>query len=348
MESSNPVIVNREVDFLSFNLTFNSNNYDCYFTNANEKKIKIRLFSDNYLDKFEKELNLSEFQTINKYFKLFDDLKAVQNDLISLKNSNCIEISDATETKIDLSISVLTTTDNIVTITLNKAKIKPIEKIVRENEKLRRELKTKNSKIIKLEKEIQELKQKNAELAKKLKKYQQKENRMYMDSEIFLNKNEKNLVLNQISDKIISINKIFDSKIDGNDDTEKLKNAYLNKTNLIFAVKTQKGRRFGGFSSQPFLEDFFARLDEKSFLFSLDHFKIMKAKKVANYHLWNCENNSIQFGGGSDLRIFHDFSSYKNYTIAGTYYDYGDSDPDVLNGEKYFFVEKLEIYQVFI
>ena len=347
MESSKPIIINREEDFLSFNLSFDSNKYDCYFTNVNQKKIKIRFFSDNYLDKFEKELNLSEFQSINKYFKLFDDLKAVQNDLISLKNSNCIEISDATETKIDISISVLTTTDNIVTITLNKAPIKPIEKIVRENERMRRELIAKNSKIIKLEKEIQELKQKNNNLIKKLKKYQQKENRMFMDSEIFLNQNEKNLVLNQISDEITSINKIFDSKKDG-DEPEKLKNAYLNKTNLIFAVKTEKGRRFGGFSSEPFLEDFFAKFDEKSFLFSLDHFKIMKAKKVANYHLWNCENNSIQFGGGSDLRIFHDFSSYKNYTIAGTYYDYGDSEPDVLNGEKYFFVEKLEIYQVFI
>ena len=346
-----PTIIVTEEDFLDFSLTFNSINYRCYFTNVNGKKIKIRIFSEEFSEKYEKELNLIDLKNLNKYFKLFDNLKEVQNNLVELKNSKNIKISKVSETNLDLCISVLTLNDNRVIITLNKGKVKMIERLVRENEKFRKEIRIRDSKIKNLEKELNELKQINILLEEKLKKfekiYELQEKRKYFDSNIFLNQKEKNLVLNQISDQIVYVKKIFDSQIDGNDIIY-LKKVYLNKPNLIFAVKTKKGKRYGGFASEPFLESNFAKFDIKSFLSSLDHLQIMKAKKKANYHIWNCENNSIQFGGGTDLRIFYDFFSNKNYTIAGTYFDYGNSEATILNGEKEFFVDIFEIFQVIL
>ena len=347
-------LVITEEDFLDCNLTYGSKNYRCYFTSISgfkEEKIKIRIFSEDFLDKYEKELNFIDFKNLNKYFKLFDNLKELQNNLIELNNSKKIKIKKISKTSLDLCISVLTLNDNRVYITLDKTKIKMIEKLVRENAKMKKDIKIKDSKISQLEKELQELKLQKNIIESKLKKYEDffelKEKRKYMDSNIFLNKEEKNLVLNQISDDIVSIKKIFDSQKDENDIIH-FKKAYLNKPNLIFVIKTKKGKRFGAFASEPFLENNFAKVDMKSFLFSLDHLQIMKAKKNAHFHIWNCENNSIQFGGGTDIRIYYDFSSNKNYTIAGTYFDYGNSDTTVLNGEKEFFVDILEIFQVIL
>ena len=347
-------LVITEEDFLDINLTFGSKNYKCYFTSVsgfNEEKIKIRIFSVDFQNKYETELSFLDFKGLNKYFTLFESLKELQDNLIELNNSNNIKIKKISKTTLDLCITVLTLNDNKVIISLNKTKIKMIEKLVRENAKMKKDLKIRDLKIIQLEKELQELKQQKNIIESKLKKfedlYELKEKRKYMDSNIFFNQEEKNLVLNQISDDIVSIKKIFDSEKDENDIIH-FKKAYLNKPNLIFVIKTKKGKRFGAFASEPFLEDNFSKVDLKSFLFSLDHKQIMKARKKAHFHIWNCENNSIQFGGGTDLRIYYDFSSYKNYTIAGTYFDYGNNDITVLNGEKEFFVDILEIYQVFL
>ena len=352
MEASKPKSFEiTEEDFLSTVLNFNSKSYLCYFTNVNKEKIKIRIFSNDFSNKYEIDLNLKGFQNLNKYFKLFNDIKEIQNDLIKLNKSKNIEISDISDESLDLCITVLTLNDNEVIITLNKTKIKTIEKLVRENDKMKKDLIIKDSIIKKLEKELKELQNQKIIIEKKLKRfeklYELKEKRKYMDSSIFLNQEEKNLVLNQISEDISSVKKIFDSQVDGNDIIN-FKKSFLNKPNLIFVVKTKKGKRFGGFASEPFLEDNFVKYDIKSFLFSLDHLQVMPARKKAHYHLWNSENNSIQFGGGTDLRIYYDFSSNKNYTVAGTYFDYGNSDTTILNGEREFFVEILEIFQIIL
>ena len=143
---------------------------------------------------------------------------------------------------------------------------------------------------------------------------------------------------------------IFNSKIDGTD-INKLKSAYLNKNNLLFVIKTKKGRRFGAFSHELFLEEHFQKLDSKAFLFSLDNMKILQSTNKS-HTIWNGDLNSIQFGTGTDLRIFYDFSSNQNYTSeARGYiqdYNYGFMQTYILNGEKYFSVDIFEIFQIYI
>ena len=142
---------------------------------------------------------------------------------------------------------------------------------------------------------------------------------------------------------------IFNSENDGTD-INKLKNAYLNKNNLLFFIKTKKGRRFGGFSHETFLEKKFNKSDSKSFLFSLDNMKIFKSTNSTNI-IWNKDCDSIQFGGSTDLRIFYNFSSNQNYTVErkGRHADYNfDNEPNnILNGEKYFSVDIFEIFQIY-
>ena len=148
-----------------------------------------------------------------------------------------------------------------------------------------------------------------------------------------------------MSNKIKKIDLLFNSQIDGTD-INKLKNAYLNKSNLIFVIKTKKGRKFGAYSKETFLDQEFNKKDSKAFLFSLDNYAIIKSKN-SEYSIWNNYNDSIQFGGTTDLRIYYDFTSNKNYTKESYfYYDYKNYQNYILNGEQNFSVDILEIFQI--
>ena len=108
---------------------------------------------------------------------------------------------------------------------------------------------------------------------------------------------------------------------------------------------TKKRRRFGGYAVETFENKLFNKKDMNAFLFSLDHKKIMKSKRTA-HGIWKQSLDSIDFGDGSDLRIFHDFFSDKNYAQNGRGYDYLNCPQFVLNGEKYFSIDVLEIFQI--
>ena len=363
---------NNENNFLNFNLIFNNNTFQCLFYDINNENIKINIISEN--NKYEIKLSFIEFKNINKYFKMFDTIKELENDLIGLSNSKKIEISNIHNKELDLCINVLTLDNNKVILHLknveltDKEKLKLIlkeineiknnnniikkgyEEIKKENEEIKKDLKLKDSKINELEKEINYLKNEFLKLSKSEKQFKENTednniNDKTFKSNIILNKKEKDLILNQFQNKIKKIDLLFNSQIDGTD-INKLKNAYLNKPNLIFVIKTKKGRKFGAYSKETFLDQEFKKKDSKAFLFSLDNYAIIKSKN-SEYSIWNNECDSIQFGGATDLRIYYDFTSNKNYTneIVDCY-DYKNYQNYILNGEKNFSVDILEKFQI--
>ena len=127
---------------------------------------------------------------------------------------------------------------------------------------------------------------------------------------------------------------------------KKLKNAYIGKNNIIIIIKTKKNRRFGGYAHESFLDKEFQKKDLKAFLFNLDDLKICKS--LGSPHtIWNNNLDSIDFGWGTDLRIFHNFLSNKNYTSQSEIdFQYDINNNYVLNGEKYFDILFLELYEV--
>ena len=55
----------------------------------------------------------------------------------------------------------------------------------------------------------------------------------------------------------------------------------------------------------------------------------------------------MDFGNGTDLRIFHEFLTEKNYTKKDfTKSDYDYDEDYALNGEEYFQVKYLELYKI--
>ena len=251
MDDNKPISLDKkEINFLKMNSIFNSKNYNIDFYDINSEKIKINVMSNDF-GKFTYTSNFKDFKQLNKYFKMFDTLKELEDGLIGLNQSKRIEIVNATESTINICINVLTLDNNKVIITLNKVEIsdkEKINKILKENEEIKKELKElkeKNSKINNLEKEINELRNELISLKNKIEISNNNRTNIYnFESDIFSNGEEKHFVLNEISKHITSIKLLFSSKIYGTD-VNKLIEAYLNKPHLLFLILTKKGKRFG-------------------------------------------------------------------------------------------------------
>lgn len=381
MEAPRPVMLNEvknEKNFLNINLSYNLQNYKCNFLDIDNVAIKINIISPDNKESYETELNFNDFKLLNKYFKMFDTLKELEDDLLRLNNSNRFKILNINEFNLSLCINVLTLDDNKAIIRLNKRELNDKEKInrlIKENEEIKKELNLKDLKINELEKKIEFLSnefynfkkyikyniENNIEIKKEKpieKNIIEQEIPKYMDikinnsnldfnSNVIKERYEKEMILNQISKNIKSIKLLFTSEISGTD-TFELKNAYLNKSNLIFAIKTTKGKRFGAYCYEVFENRLFNKCDRYAFLYSLDNMKIMKSKK-SQFDIWKQSDDSIDFGSGTDLRIFYDFYTNKNYAYNGVNsYDYKNCCEYALNGEKFFSVNILEIFQVYI
>ena len=210
MEMKTPEMTSSETKIMESTLSYNSNKYTCSFYNINEEKIKIVLISKDYLLKYQNEYNFTDFRKINKYFKMFDNIKELEADLIGLNNLQKIEISNISETIISLCINVLTIDNNKVIFQLNKIELSEKEKIdkkIKENEEIKKEneemkkqfeeikqkfveikkdLKLKESKINLLEKEIQEIKKEFLNSRNN----QEDLHSLTFNSNIFLNQNE--------------------------------------------------------------------------------------------------------------------------------------------------------------
>lgn len=205
-----------------------------------------------------------------------------------------------------------------------------------------------DNKIILLEKSIHDLMIRISNLEKNQEKMIINPKFLY-DSNIFINQNEIDFIFKAISqDKKISLKLLFSSKING-ENVEDLKSAYSEKNDILFLIKSKKEKRFGGYAHESFKLSEFEKDDQKAFLFSLDKGKIYKSKNYCS--IWkNSQNiNSINFGGGVDLKIYHKFISEKNQTRPNSnlYYEYGDENEEyALNGEKYFDISILEVFKV--
>ena len=138
---------------------------------------------------------------------------------------------------------------------------------------------------------------------------------------------------------------IFNYKIDGINE-EKILNAYTEKNGIIIIVKTNEKKRFGGYAYESFEKKYFEKSDKCAFLFNLDKQKVYKSNGN-NRTIWRSKytEDSINFGGGVDLKIFHNYLNNEGKIYQDIDFDYSNENM-VLNGKESFTVSFLEIYQV--
>jgi hypothetical protein len=253
-----------------------------------------------------------------------------------------------------------------------KDKGKKIDELNSEIKIIKNDIKLKDDKIVNLENsfndlknridtlenkisDYSELKEKIPNIEKNLNKFVESMNKsntkILNNSSIFQKSEEIQLLSNSISqDRDVSFKLVYSSKLYG-ENSQKLKAAYIGVKDILVIVKTKKNKRFGGYAHESFEDKEFQKKDSRAFLFNLDKMKIYKSRGTA-HTIWNFNLDSIDFGYGTDLRIFHNFLSNENYTNQNHSNDSSDHDFEydeetfALNGEKYFEILYLEIYKV--
>ena len=117
-----------------------------------------------------------------------------------------------------------------------------------------------------------------------------------------------------------------------------------NSNNLIILVQTQKGLRFGGFTSNKFKVSSHMKYDNNAFLFSLDHKKVYKIAP-GEYAIYCYYNSGPCFSQGSLYIPNNFFKKFGKTSLAGGPYQFKENY-EINNGEEKFLVKELEIFQV--
>ena len=351
--------------------------------NDNENKILL------ITKKYETKLDFEDLKSSYKFFKMFDNYEEEKIDFVELIKRNSVKIINIDEDELVLCIDLKTMTNNLMNVSLKKVlmsskemidfyiselkdKGKVIDKLNTEIKLIKDDIKLKDEKIVNLETNINDLKNRIDTLEKKISDYSEvkekipnieknlnkfiesmnKPNTKLLSNSSIIQKSEEiQLLANSISpDGDVSFKLVYSSKLYG-ENSQKLKAAYIGVKDILVVVKTKKNRRFGGYAHESFEDTEFQKKDSRAFLFNLDKMKIYKSKGTS-HTIWNFNLDSIDFGYGTDLRIFHNFLSNENYTNQNHSNDSSDHDFEydeetfALNGEKYFEILYLEIYKI--
>ena len=130
--------------------------------------------------------------------------------------------------------------------------------------------------------------------------------------------------------------KVFHEKCDG-------------KQNIILFVETTEGIKFGGYTSVGFNSNSKNTKDDKAFLFSIDKKKIYKIKKD-KFAIYCYNGFGPCFCGTSNFNINIQGSHFLTKECNTSVYSDNsyeiNSDYELNNSKKYFFIKNMEIFQV--
>ena len=356
----------KKKNLFSTELLYNNKKYNFNLDSVNENIIQFQIEGEykHNLIKYQNGMNFEEFKNLNKYFRQFDSINEIGDDLVCTIKENNIKIINENNNEIAINIKLLSRNDNIIEIYLQKIELNEKEKInilFTKYEELEKKfeinnknfeniLKEKENRINQLEKEVNDLKDELKIIKSHLLPSNNLES-IVKNSNIFQSVEEITFILDNIPNNKNNIQMLFNSEIYGknNENKEKLIEAYIGKNDLIVLVKTKKNFRFGGYAHECFEIQNFQKRDVKAFLFNLNKKKIYQSKGNG-MSIWRADNTkfSINFGSGVDFKVFHNYLTGKNRTNdSGFDYDY-KKEKNPLNDEEYYEISFLEIYKVIL
>ena len=293
-------------------------------------------------------LTLEDFIKSNKNFKVYDDISEINYFINENIQENKIKIEkEKNDEYINLNFSIFNLKGNAenFTIKLDKKQLDSKEIINYLSEHVNNliiENKTLNKKLEETTEEIKLLKNLIHHKMDSLIIENEKEQKFLEDRlekiQIFSGKKFLTILLFRSSihgDKALDFHKLCDYK-----------------NNLLFLIKTNKNKRFGGFTSIGiFPQDYNKCLkDNDAFCFSLDLNKIYNRKK--DLSIYTCEGEIIIFL--MDIfKIKNEFFSQKSICTdvregeKYIYFDNQSSAYEINGGEDTFIVKELEVFQIY-
>ena len=162
-------------------------------------------------------------------------------------------------------------------------------------------------------------------------------------SNIFQNREDLQLIENKINKGPLNYSLLFRATEDG-DSAKIFHDKCDNALNTLIVIRTNDGKRFGGYTTQSWEGNNIYKKDEEAFVFSLNRNKIYPVNENKNA-IW-CFRNWGPIFEGYQIDIKDNFFNQLNKTgLKGIGFK-TEEDFELNDGQENFIINELEIYQV--
>ena len=337
---------------------------------------KVEELNSNSNTFYQSSFSLDDLKNISKLFRVYDSIEEAYNELIEILNDKKIflelnlndiiihlNISNLSSKLEDISLiiknqskSIDKSYDSLIN-EINELKKKSFEKDIQQKqwkENIENQIKELKKENLELKKEIEELKQWKQNTENELKQYQQKiQIEQKIDSKIINSNEEINLLSNRLKknnqNKKVVFNLIYRASRDG-DSPNDYHNKCDGKMNTLCIIQTIKGIKFGGYT-ETIINDSGDNIDSNAFVFSLDKMKIYENLKKNECAVGHFKNWGPIFRRDAFAIWNQNFFSYNKHTLGSknqSNFGIMDIDNELNNGETYFTVRELEVFQIFL
>ena len=222
-----------------------------------------------------------------------------------------------------------------------KKKFKSLKKVVKSSKK---EIEP-NTKIS----SVKESKEKNTIIKSNINKknisFEEKIEKAFVNGDIIHNVEELEMLVRKMnkSSQKMTINLIYKATADSDKAEEFHKKCDKSKSTLIL-IETNKGKRFGGYTSVTWEGNCIEKLDEDAFIFSLD-----KKKIYENIHGEKAIGCYPKYGPvflGCQIRIYDNAFQRGGTTFEKELHYNTKEDYELTDGDREFKVKEIEVYEI--
>ena len=217
-----------------------------------------------------------------------------------------------------------------------KGKIQELEKLISQYQQEIRNLKGNTG-----------VKQESSEQEKEQQSIGEKIHQITVKGEIIHNSEELELIVKKISkiNKKITLNLLYKATADSDKASAFHEKCDEAQCSLVL-IETDKGKRFGGFTTSSWSGECIEKRDEDSFIFSLNKMKIYE--NIPGELAIGCYPNYGPIFLGCQIRIYDNA-----FSKGGTTFEKGlnfntQEDYELTDGERTFNVKEIEVYEVII
>ena len=362
------IITPKETITESFEIKQTERDYKLNLLIINQE-ITLNLLDQNDLMKeYEKKITFDELKQMHKLFSTFTATGEFVDYLKALIENERIKIIKLDETKLSIELMIeYLFKQNIVKIDFLPKKVnfdliakdlykkisvlnEKYQKIISENETLKKENKSMNEHIKFLIEENTKTNNRLIEIEKIISSFKKGSIESSMDSSI-IEKDEFVMINSAIKERmnkdIKKIKKIYQATIDGGE-TKDFHKKCDNIPNTLVLFKSEGNRRFGGFASECWRNKDGLVIDEYCFLFSLDKKKIYPPKNNNYYQLclYSYDGPSFAIGNGYCLKI-ENFREKSLRTYDNKFKDNFDGEMNALSEDGNYSGINAKEYEVF-
>ena len=175
--------------------------------------------------------------------------------------------------------------------------------------------------------------------------FEDKAQQISVKGDIIHSTEELELITRKINkaNKKITLNLLYKATVDSDKATAFHDKCDHAQSSLVL-VETDKGKRFGGFTTCSWAGDCEEKKDEDAFVFSLD--KMMIYENIPNEDAIGCYPKFGPIFLGCQIRIYDNAFSKGGTTFEKGLNYYTEEDYELTGGERYFNVKEIEVYEV--